>query len=206
MLSIRPTPAVALRPRAARCGRGRRGSVLGGVLVLLLFWLALLVAAALYGAVVLAPKLVSTQSLSRHVQQQQLRLLALERKTEQLEQVVNALDHDPEFAAEIARLELSIQRPGEEVLPVEAGLQLSPMSADLPELPGTPEVERWGQPVLGRIAADSQLRQILLGVAAGLVIFAFTFLQERSPEDASATGSPLTRWQRLTVRYRTLRG
>lgn len=206
MLSDHHLTARSRTLRTAPGGRDRRGSAFWGVLISLCFWLTLLVATALYGAVVLAPKLVSTRSLSRHVEQQQLNLLALERKTEQLEQVVIALDQDPEFASEIARLELSIQRPGEEVLPVETGLQLAPMSPALPELPATPAAESWGQPALLRIAADDQLRQMLLGVAAGLVILAFTFLQERSPEDDSGPSSPLTRWQRLTTRYRTLRG
>jgi cell division protein FtsB len=95
--------------------------------VSLLFWMLLLTAAMLFAAVSLAPKLVTVRSLSLQHHHQQLRLLHLEQQTEQLERVVLALEQDPQFSAEIARLEFDAQRPGEELLPVDDRLQLSPV-------------------------------------------------------------------------------
>ncbi len=182
---------------------GRRGSAIKGALVSLAFWCSLILAAALFAMASLAPKLVTRETLSRQFQQQQSRLLELELQTEQLGRVVTALELDPEFAAEIARLEFDAMRPGEEVIAVDAALQLTPVSRHAASSPRPADEEHSWQPRVNQFAADAQLRQGLLVVAAILVVVAFTFLQDNGGDDAEHGRAGRTgRWARVTARYR----
>jgi cell division protein FtsB len=173
--------------------------------VSLSFWLALLTAAGLFAAVSLAPKLAAYLDVRDEHRAGQLRLLALERQQAELERVIDALKHDPQFAAELARLQFDAVRPGEEILPVDPSLSLNPnaISSGLPgisadedgrlslrercfrgakgdnaRIAGPGQSSAWR--TSNRLLATSQwLRQTLLICAAALVLFAFGWLPAR---------------------------
>jgi|GEM_PF-769395 len=158
--------------------------------VLLAFWLCLLFAAGLYATAALSPKLLSWCQLQHEYQTQQWRLLQLEQQTEQLQQVVDALSHDPTFVAELSRWEMAAREPGEEVIPVDLELTLQPetespfVSRSLASLPA----DWW--PWLYTVSTNEGLRWSMLMTAAGLVIVAFTWFQEPSRSELSAEGTP----------------
>jgi hypothetical protein len=146
--------------------------------VSLLFWTCLLTAAALYAGVSLTPKYVAWQDWDRQYRANQLELVTRESRCTQLEQVVTALKHDPQFAAELVRLEFDAQAPGEEVIPVSSRLAFHPPEAvaDLPA-PVAPKLLPW-DPYVTALATQQPLRRTLLGTAATLVLLGFTFLHD----------------------------
>lgn len=182
---------------------GRPPSPWAGIAVSLAFWSTLFVAAGLFAGVALAPKVVTWRLLQNQIDHQQRKLLDLEYQVEQLARVVTALDRDPVFAAEFARVEFDALRPGEEVLAMEASLSLNPLQkksvAISPEVPAPhPWMDR-----LTPLATNGSLRWQLLALSAGLVLFAFTFLQDI--DDGLTTASQKSGpsfWQQLTLRYR----
>jgi hypothetical protein len=132
----------------------------------------------------------------------QMRLLQLERQTLQLKDVVVALEKDPTFAEELARVEFDAVRPGEEVLPVGPGLRLDPRTEPVAGPKALSTSPRW-LPVVTVLAEDRTLRSELLFAAAVLVIAAFTWLHE-PVERGRPAGPPETKpgWsQRLRSRY-----
>lgn len=163
-----------------------RTGPLSGVATSLLFWLTLLVAAGLFAAVSLSPKIASYLALCDEYRTQQEELVELERQHAELERVIAALKDDPQFAAELARLEFDAVRPGEEILSVDSSLSLTPNArAPLPK--PRPVVRSPWRPWVGVLASAQPLRKTLLLVAAGLVLFAFGWLRE---EGDSSSCSP----------------
>lgn len=158
--------------------------------VLLAFWFCLLIAAALYATAALSPKLLAWCQLQHEYQSQQWRLLQLEQQTEQLQQVVDALDHDPAFVAELTRWEMASLEPGEEVIPVDRELTLQPdpesplVASSLASIPVA-----W-LPCLQSISTNNALRWVMLCTAACLVITAFTWFQESSAIELAAETTP----------------
>jgi hypothetical protein len=164
-------------------------------LLSLLFWTCLLTAAVLYAGVALAPKIVAWRAWDRQHRANQLELVALESKTTQLEQVIAALKNDPQFAAELVRLEFDAQAPGEEVLPVSGSLTFHPHAKDAEAAHAVAvRAQRW-DPWIDALATQPMLRRGCLAAAAGLILFGFTFLHDRR----SARGRSL--WQAVRERY-----
>lgn len=187
-------PCSASRPRN-RAGRAGRGTILS-----LAFWLCLLSAAGVFAGVTLSPKLLTRQTLAERYREQQFRLLRIEQQVEQLDRVVVALDRDPHFAAQMARLEFDVARPGEELIPVDQALTLGTATEQPPPERGrSVEAQSW-QPTLERLATDRVLRWQLLAAAAALVVLAFTFLQDSGiPVPEAEAGGPSRGW---LARYR----
>lgn len=170
----------------------------GGLAISLAFWIALLIAALLFATVNLSPRLTTLLKLRDEHYANQLRLVALEKQARQLERVVEALEHDPAFAAEMARLEFDALRPGEEVISVDRKLALDARHA------ATVELERqatraWYLPAVEIVATSQDLRNTLLLAAAVLVIVSFTWLQESTAGQIEAGGRAL---QGVWGRYR----
>jgi cell division protein FtsB len=151
-----------------------------GWIISLSFWLCLVTAAGIYALVALAPRYLAYLNLHRQFHENQLQLVALERQTQRLEQITTALKNDPAFARELARMDFRTTRPDEQRIPVDDSLSLSirPSGPDLdvsaPRLP-------WFAPLLQFVVKNRKLGDSLLYLSAGLVIFAFTFLQDRAP-------------------------
>lgn len=147
-------------------------------LLSLFFWLCLLIAAALYAGVSLAPKYIAWEAWNRQYQTNQWELVGLEQRMSQLEQVVAALKDDPQFSAELARIEFDALVPGEEVIPVSDGLTYRPAApVETAGTPATHSTPPW-KPWISAFASDAELRTRALTVAAALVLLGFTFLHD----------------------------
>jgi cell division protein FtsB len=151
----------------------------------LLFWLTLLAAAAVFAAVSLSPKLATYLALCDEFRAQQEELVELEQQHAELERVIAALKNDPQFVAELARLEFDAVRPGEEILSVDSSLTLAPR-AGLPRQQRPSTLTSPWRPWVAVVATSRPLRSTLLLSAAILVLFAFGWLH--TPGDQR--GSP----------------
>ena len=146
----------------------------------LTFWLCLLFSAAIYATVALSPKLVNWIVLTQQHRANQLRLVAIENQVEHLKKIVSALKTEKSFAQELARVDFHAAGTEEQRIPVAPDLALNTRSdaANLnlpaPELP-------WYTPLLQTAAYNARFGDALLGLAAGLIIYAFTCLHENGP-------------------------
>jgi cell division protein FtsB len=179
-----------------------------GWLASLLFWLALLVGAALYGVVALAPRYLAYLESWRDFRANQVQLVALQQNERYLERTVAALGRDPQFAAELARVDFNAVRPGEETIPVDPHLSLDARTE--PEVRVTSPRLPWYAPLVAIVAEQERLRRNLLIAAAVTVLFAFTFLHEsetprirsaaRMVHGGASTALAPLKW--LAARYR----
>lgn len=172
-----------------------------GLIVSLLFWFSLLMAASLFTCVALAPKLVETLRLRDLYTVNQLKLVSVERQNEQLQRVVEAIQHDTDFAAEMTRIEFDAVRSDEEIIPVAADLKLETRGIETPRVqPVMPRA--WYRPWLTLLTENDSLRSSLLGVAAVLVVVSFTWFQPASADRiAKQVKFGRTAWQALRNRY-----
>lgn len=170
------------------------------------FWGALLAAGTLFAAVSFAPKLLTLSKLDADYAANQLRLVELERQAIELEKVADALEHDPAFAAELAKLEFAAGRTGREGLAVRAWRRAgADRGGDAPELVATAKT-RWAVPpaLLEPLATNAALRAALLVVAAALVLASFLLFNERHVAAVRAINGQMRAAVRgVTDRYRT---
>jgi len=167
--------------------------------VSLWFWLCLLFAASLYGVVALTPGWSASLKMQDEYDRNQRQLVALEQRTGYLRQVVDALQTDPNFAAELARVDFDAAHPGDERIPVGPDLVLH---ASVPQPSTTIRIgsHTWLRRLLEMGAHNQAVRWAILGFSAVLVLFAFVLLPNpyRQP-DRSAT--PIGWLARLKHRY-----
>lgn len=164
--------------------RQRKTNSALGWLASLLFWGCLLVAVSLYGVVVLSPKVIAFLELDQEYRTNQARLVRMERQVEYFDKVAGALEKDPAFAAELARIEFDASKPGEERIAVDKRLSLQapkPANQVIDDVDPIP----WYVPTLKTLVENEDHRNLFLAGAVTLVIFAFTFLQE-TPVPAAA--------------------
>ena len=165
------------------------------------FWLSLLLAATLYAVVALSPNLSRYLRLQNDHFTNQVRLVQLERRIDYLQKVALALEQEPEFAAELARVEFDAVDPGDYRIPLQNGLCLDGwVDAETAEPPVrslpwfTPLVDMWAHRV--------GVRRATLTIAALLTLVAFTFFQEsQQPLLRQFTHSAQTHWRRIWTRY-----
>ncbi|MBX3443288.1 MAG: hypothetical protein KF774_12860 [Planctomyces sp.] len=146
------------------------------------FWLTLLVAACLYAAATLGPKVVSLTVRQHEALRQAARAAGLAADVEQRELEMRAFERDAEFVAARARQGLRLSAPGEILIPAAPASTrpaAPPADAPLPPL--------W--PQLRELAENGLLRARLLTTAAALVLFGFTFLHDRRPVPRSRAAS-----------------
>ena len=194
-------PRAANAGSAATTGRADGSETLSGFAVSLLFWFSLLIAAAAFAAVGLSPKLLEQARLSSEYATNQHRLVQIEHQNEQLQRVIDAIQNDPEFAAEMTRVEFDAVRSGEEIIPVEAGLRLEPRG--LENIASRPAAARiWYRPLVAPFAENDSLRRGLLGAASILIIVSFTWFQ---PATAGQLGRSVAAgrnlWRAVCSRY-----
>ncbi|MEK6257029.1 MAG: hypothetical protein AABP62_00290 [Planctomycetota bacterium] len=172
-----------------------------GLIVSLLFWFCLLLAAGLFAAVALAPKLAETLRLRDLYTTNQLKLVSVERQNEQLQSVVDAIQNDKDFATEMTRIEFDAVRSDEEIIPVAADLKLETRGIQTPR--AQPVIPRaWYQPWLTLLTENDSLRSMLLGAAAVLVVVSFTWFQPASADRLQKhVNLGRTAWQALRDRY-----
>jgi len=111
-------------------------------------------------------------------------LLTSERHVDYLQKVVDALRHDPQFAAELARVDFGVSGP-EERIPVAPQLSLTgepPADKETAEGAVRPFPRNLlDTPLLDSLTNDRSIRRSLLGAASLLLLVAFTFLCETRP-------------------------
>jgi hypothetical protein len=139
------------------------------------FWCSLLVAAGLFAVLALAPKLRTYHRLSREYEGLHRQLVSTERRTESLAKVADALEHDPAFASELARINFDAP-PAEERIPVCPQLSLAawdsePAAANTDIRPA-PAVLLDG-PLLDTLSEDRAVRVPLMAASSLLILVAF---------------------------------
>ncbi len=169
--AIVPTPhhaAVADPPRAS------------GTFISLCFWLSLFFSGALFAAATLSGKILDTERRASELATETATVEQLALEVHRLGLKARALEADPDYIAAVARRKLA----GEPVTDATPRSQPTPLAVT-PPTPLDPRLETL-RPWMHRIASDSLLRARLLTIAAALVLFAFTFLQERSPRETTS--------------------
>ncbi len=148
----------------------------GSLLMSIGFWLSLLMAACLYAAVALTPKLAGWINARQQYLENSARLSQLEDEVDYLERVAAALKNDPEFARRLVRANQNSGLEQTEFLPVSRDLLFGGSPQAEPTVPQVvqPAVAR----VIFHLASDQTHRNWLLIAAAGITISAFTLLNE----------------------------
>lgn len=146
------------------------------------FWGVLVVAGALFATVTLAPKLHTIAEQKADYAANQRRLVELERRADELERIAEAIEHDPAFAAELAKVEFTAGRPGDERIALHQELQLGGGQAVAPAAVAAtgPNPAAWSIPpmLLAPLATHAGLRVMLLSIAALLTVSAFVLLND----------------------------
>jgi hypothetical protein len=105
----------------------------------------------------------------------QVQLVSLENEVSDLQQVANALEHDPEFVRKLASVDFGAQRQGEDRIPVEEDLQLSIRDND-PVFESPAESLPWYGSAIEPFALNQRVRRVTLFTSATIVVLAFMAL------------------------------
>jgi hypothetical protein len=147
------------------------------------FWCSLFLAAGLFAVLALAPKLRTYRQLSGEYDSVHRQLVSTERRTENLAKVAHALEHDPEFASELARINFD-NSGGQERIPVGPHLSLAAWDSDpaMTDAGHTPSpAELLDGPLLNTLSDDRAVRGPLMAASSLLVLAAFAFCGEKAP-------------------------
>lgn len=135
-------------------------------------WVCLFLAAGCYATVHISPRLLTMVKLQHEFDTNQLRLVSLEEQLQGLTRIAQALEHDPEFAAAMARSEFTADRPGEQRIAVEPHLTQQPNDL-APQLEVVEPPWPWYTPFLKTVVEYRPLNNGLLFASALLMLFAF---------------------------------
>ena len=161
-------------------------------LVSLSFWMVLVAAAGLYAIVTLAPDWLALGDLAASEAENRRVETTLENQIAYLEQVRDSLTDEPGYATELAQLDIGDARPDENRLTVDESLRLAPQQAVAARTSAVPG--EWAtRPAVAAVAHNDTLRITLLLIAAVMVLFAFTALQESHAEGLARWGNRLRR-------------
>jgi hypothetical protein len=150
----------------------------------LAFWFCLAFSAAILATVFLSPRLRTYRDLKRQYDGFERELIASEGDVDYLHRVVDALQHDPDFAAELARADFSVSG-SEERIAVAPALRLGGIRkpAESVALDTSRPIPRnvLDTPLLDSLSDNRSVRTSLLGAASLLVLVAFTLLCDKRP-------------------------
>jgi hypothetical protein len=171
----------------------------------LAFWCSLFLAAGLFAVLALSPKLRTYRDLSHEYDGLERQLVSTERRTDCLAKVADALEHDPEFAAELARVNFDAPG-GDDRIPVGPHLRLAAWDSE-PTLAAShrsSSVALLDGPLLNTLSDDRGVRIPLMAAASLLVLVSFVFFGEsradRADEDSEGPRVDIRGW--LADRYR----
>ena len=176
--------------------------------VSLCFWFALLTATAVYGSVVLAPKLAVWSEVRSEFDSNVRQLVSLEEDIEYLERVEVALQTDPEFLQRLVGTSGHNATDTEEFIPVSGSL----LFGQSDEEPTTAKpTDSLLSDSVRLVATNTQLRSVMLWFAACLTVFAFAFLNDAGSNFVHATAAfvqsaalvPMKRYTRQGSRQET---
>lgn len=157
------------------------------------FWSTLALAAVLYAAVSLSPKLSVWMTARNEYARNSQDLASLEEKVEYLERVCHALDTDPDFLQRMSQSSGATVRTsdGSELIPVSGDLLFGyddAVALEVTDLKPTRTVR------FARLLGSHRgLRTGLLGTATFLTLFAFAFLNDAGSGFVESAGR-LIRW------------
>lgn len=183
----------------------------GSISAALAFWACLALSAGCFAMTLLAPKVRTYRDLNRESVALQRTLVAAEQDFDALNRIADALEHDSDFASELARRDFGCSAPDERIS-VDPQLQFEgePLINVRPrrEIPWKeaaqpPLMRLLESPLLDSLAGDRRLRRSLLAASAILVLIAFLLPCDGEGKSDGPTGAHcethLRRW--LADRY-----
>ncbi len=144
----------------------------------MIFWFVAFTAAALFAAVLIAPKWEDRELLVARAESLAAQCRALSDSNHRLQQVIDAFKHDPNFTSEMARAELDYTAPDEERLPDPPRVEPGRSARQPPRAADT-----WA-PLLHLFARDKLVRNMALSTAAVFAVVGLAFLHpphEKTP-------------------------
>ena len=170
-----------------------------------LSWGGLLLAGTLFAISALAPRLEHLHELHERYAAGQAQLVFLEKQTESLEGVCEALRTDPLFTDELAKLELSAVGRGTESIAVRPELRLGVenASADTGSEARLASSQQLARATVMWISARPKVRAGMLACAAAIGLMSLIGVRPEQVESARS----LVRWLRrpfveIVARYR----
>ena len=157
-------------------------------LAALSFWCSLFLATGLFAVLVLAPKLRTYRELAREHESLERQLVTTERRTEALSKVTDALEHDPQFAAELARVNFDAAGT-EQRIPVGPQLSLAAWDSNTSAADGEKQSSASSVldgPLLDTLTDDRSVRAPLMAASSILVLVAFALCGDSSPARAAS--------------------
>ncbi len=115
--------------------------------------------------------------------------MSLEKQVDHLQKVIDAQKNDPAFVREQARFDFDVASPDEQRIPVESHLRLN-IGTGNADLAVVPPNFPWYSPLFAAVARSRRVADTLLAISALLILYAFTFLNDRGKE-----------WDRLDVKF-----
>jgi cell division protein FtsB len=170
---------------SASSSPGRPPEAAESVWSLAAFWLVAFAGAALFAAVMIAPRWERKQHIAARVRAVATQCSALSDTNEHLHRVIDAFKHDPGFSAEMARSELGYVAPGEHRIAAPVPNGIRPKSPE----PAPQPPDLWA-PFVRLFAHDRLVRQTALVTAAVFLVVALAFFHpqpEPSSPDHSST-------------------
>ena len=163
-------------------------------------WLCVLGAAFLYATAALSPRILAYVQLRHAYVTGQSQLVALETQVRQMDRVATALERDPQFAADLARVDFEVQRPDETLIRVPAQLALEVREHAVETSPPATELP-WYTPVLQIAAQNRAANNVLLGLAALLALLSFILSTGTRGRGLNGPTPGLQAWRYLRDRY-----
>lgn len=171
----------------------------------LVSWAGLAVAGMLFATATLTPRLADLQELKNRYAECQQRLVSLDEQSEELARVCEALQSDPQFLSELAKLELSGVRKGTETIAVPLDLQLGEGNAanETGTAASTGAANHFALRWIALLAAHPRTRAALFTFAAGIGLVSLVGIRREQMNRAKSLAGNVRRgFDRLTARYR----
>lgn len=160
------------------------------------FWIALVIAALMYAAVSLSPKLADWISVRQQHAANAERLREMEEEVDYLERVAAALRKDPAFAH---RLVDAAQSGNQQQAFVQESDSSKTGDPKVNSVAAKPLIQPAASEIVMLLASHQKLRNWILICASGLTVLAFTLLNDSGTGIMRAAFCTLQRFSQKTV-------